>query len=755
MHGHFPPVERLQLHLPDEDQVQFVPEDERANLPEELQRNSRLLGYFKACETYSELLRDKIYADVPELLCWHAKERAWKPRKRGTAIGRVYFAGPQSGELYYLRLLLYHVPCPTSFESLRTVDHTLHPTFRAACVALGLLDDDRDLDECLTQAATYASGSQLRRLFVIILVENQPSSPADLWETHSMALSDDCVHLLRQKGWMENPSVEERLSYALHLLGGLLEERGKSLAGCYLPEPTVVFPEDNDSRIINEELAYNRGELQQTSTVNMAIANPEQQTVINDIVQATRARTSACFFLDGPGGCGKTFVENTVAAVLRAEGDIVLMVGSSGICAILLKGGRTAHSRFKIPIDIHGDSQCSISKQSELAKLFLRTRLIIWDEAPMQHRHCAEAVERMLRDVRGSEEPFGGVVVVFAGDFRQCLPVVPKGSQAQIKSACLTSSHLWQKVKRLKLTINMRLQSAEMSDIEREEAGGFAEWLLRVGDGLVDGEQSDALRIPLELRVESTNELLQHVYPNLAQSFPTTEAALQYFADRAVLAPTNAEVDELNKTLLGQLSGESRTYLSADWIVENDGASNPRGRPLNQQLWPIEYLNSITIGGFPLHKTIVKVGGTVLLLRNLDPAAGLCNGTRIYVTRLLPNVIEGCILGGDFHSNKCFIPRIKLDTAKSSNLPFTLRRSQFPIRVGLALTINKAQGQSLATVGLCLSKPVFTHGQLYVGLSRARFKNGLKVLLEDSEEGRRGETKNIVYKDVLLAARAA
>jgi ATP-dependent DNA helicase PIF1 len=139
------------------------------------------------------------------------------------------------------------------------------------------------------------------------------------------------------------------------------------------------------------------------------------------------------------------------------------------------------------------------------------------------------------------------------------------------------------------------------------------------------------------------------------------------------------------------------------------------------------------------------------LLRNLDPNAGLCNGTRLLVTRLLPNAIQGRILGGDHHGESAYVPRIKLDSPASAKLPFVLRRWQFPVRLGLALTINKAQGQSLATVGLCLTKPVFTHGQFYVGLSRARFKDGLKMLLEDSDEGRRLETKNIVYTDVLHA----
>ena len=316
----------------------------------------------------------------------------------------------------------------------------------------------------------------------------------------------------------------------------------------------------------------------------------------------------------------------------------------------------------------------------------------------MQHRFAAEVVDRMLQDVRGCNEPFGGVIMVFAGDFRQCLPVVPKGSQAQIRNACLTSSALWRGVIRLRLTINMRLRSTPMSPREFAEAEGFARWLLEIGDGKCDVQGKDAVHIPPELLANSVGDLLGHVYPDLAR-YRSDDAAMDYFKDRAILAPTNSEVDALNGKLLAELSGEARTYLSADYIVENEGAQPQRGRLSNQQLWPIEYLNSIDFGGYPLHRTLVKVGSTVLLLRNLDPSAGLCNGTRIYVTELHSNVIRGRILGGDYHSNECLIPRIKLDSPRSANLPFTLRHTQFPIQTGLALTIHKPKGSPLQRLG--------------------------------------------------------
>jgi hypothetical protein len=110
-------------------------------------------------------------------------------------------------------------------------------------------------------------------------------------------------------------------------------------------------------------------------------------------------------------------------AKVRLDGSIALAVASSGIASLLLPGGRTAHSRFKIPFNLHEGSTCSISHNSELALLLQITSLIIWDEAPMMNRYAFEALDRTLRDIMKAvnpnleEKPFGGKVVLFGGDF--------------------------------------------------------------------------------------------------------------------------------------------------------------------------------------------------------------------------------------------------------------------------------------------------------------------------------------------------
>ncbi len=105
------------------------------------------------------------------------------------------------------------------------------------------------------------------------------------------------------------------------------------------------------------------------------------------------------FFVYGSGGIDKTFVWTTLLSRLQGQGKIVLTVASSGIASLLLPGDRIAHSRFKIPIDLHDESTCNITQQMKVTELVCKANLIIWDEVPMMHRRTFEAIDRTLRDL--------------------------------------------------------------------------------------------------------------------------------------------------------------------------------------------------------------------------------------------------------------------------------------------------------------------------------------------------------------------
>jgi len=134
----------------------------------------------------------------------------------------------------------------------------------------------------------------------------------------------------------------------------------------------------------------------------------------------------------------------------------------------------------------------------------------------------------------------------------------------------------------------------------------------------------------------------------------------------------------------------------------------------------------------PPHVLTLKRGSIVMLLRNLNPKMGLCNGTRQYVMECHRNTIIAEVLSECNRGDIVTIPRIILKPS-DVNLPFTLKRRQFPIIPAFSMTINKSQGQTFEHVGILLTEPVFSHGQLYVALSRSRNKNRIRVLIKTAD----------------------
>ncbi|CAN1841328.1 ATP-dependent DNA helicase PIF1 [Linum perenne] len=390
-------------------------------------------------------------------------------------------------------------------------------------------------------------------------------------------------------------------------------------------------------------------------------------------MDAIETKKGKLFFLHGHGGTGKTFLYNCIISKVRSIGDISLVVASSGIAATLLQDGVTSHSRFKIPLEIDSLSTCTVKKGSDVAELLKIATLIVWDDAPGENY-----------------VPFGGKVVLLGGDFRQTLPVVPNGSREDNINATLPRSYLWTYCTLLHLKINMRITTNSINTTPMFDGLTFPDWVLAVGNGTLRTRptkthtmHNDLITIPSPFLIQTTtkplDELITRVYPFFQKSYQS----LQYIKSRAIVSPTNAVVSEINNILLAQISGPSKIYFSSDSLSPT------------------------------------KI---VMLLRNINPTSGMCNGTHVLLTDLGEYVISGLIVSG------------------------TLERRQFPIRICYAMTINKSQGQTLDHVGIYLPKPVFSH---YVAVSRVRSATGLHILISNMSPNPDNETRNIVYQDIL------
>ncbi|MCL7023951.1 hypothetical protein MKW94_011639 [Papaver nudicaule] len=338
------------------------------------------------------------------------------------------------------------------------------------------------------------------------------------------------------------------------------------------------------------------------------------------------------------------------------------------------------------------------------------------------------------------------------GDFRQILPVIRGGSREDIVRASISKSYLWKHVRLFQLTENMRLANENTSPAEKKTISEFSKWILDLGNGklpakAIRGEDDEAtwIQIPEDLLMTCEDDqdpieaIADAIYPDLIDNYNNKK----YLRERCILSPKNEEVDKINDIMVAKIPRKERVYYSSDSISPLSMDFANAEMTYNQ-----EYLNSQKLSGVPNHILRLKVGLPVMLTRNLNPSAGLCNGTRLIVTLLKKRSIQATVVTGTGAGRKVSIPRIVIQPTES-HLPFILRRVQLPIKVCFAMTINKSQGQSIDNVGIYLPKPTFTHGQLYVAVSRTTSRKGLKILLEKTKDAVPEDyTQNIVYKEI-------
>ncbi|CAN1326879.1 hypothetical protein LINPERPRIM_LOCUS33974 [Linum perenne] len=379
IHERTPSVFRLSVHLPGHHTVTWREGQAVNGILNRPNIGKTMLTEWFTLNRTCRSAHQYTYSEVTHAFTWDTQSLQWLPRKKGFAIGRVRSIPPRAGDVFYLRMLLTKIRGPTSYEHLRTVNGVVYSNNQTACQALGLLSGDDEWNSVMAEVTQWAMPPLMRSTFVALLIFCEVSTPNALFETWWLSMADDFKRRMQRlsNDPLEEPPTELLRNEVLQNLQTLLQNYSSSLSHFGLPMPTCWTPQPETDDLISQELQYdttNEGMLYDTykSSLNTC------QIIVHDaILAALSSIEGKLFFLYGHGGTGKTYLYNCLLSHVRSQGKIALVVASSGIAATLLPGGVTAHSRFKIPLDIDNTSTCSIKKGTALARLIRRATLIV------------------------------------------------------------------------------------------------------------------------------------------------------------------------------------------------------------------------------------------------------------------------------------------------------------------------------------------------------------------------------------------
>ncbi|XP_073137512.1 uncharacterized protein [Henckelia pumila] len=303
----YPSVIWLQIHLPNEQLINFNPEQSLGDILADADNLKTMLTEFFIMNSNHVMVDNQ-----------------------NKVVGRIYVVSPSEGERFYLRKLLNHVKEPSYFEELRKVNGITYTTFKGAAEMRGLLEKDYYIHHCL-QKAYYG----------------RTISGSSLFITNKLLLE----------------------------IRRLLHQYKKKLDDFDLPSISTDFLGDFPlPRITKDELSI---EIPEEDLRSIGHLNLHQKMAFDVVMESIVHNQSNIFFIDGPGGTGKTFLYRSILAHLRKNGKISIAVATSGITATLLPGGRTAHSRLQIPLRPTISTLCKINKQSDLAELIKRATTVV------------------------------------------------------------------------------------------------------------------------------------------------------------------------------------------------------------------------------------------------------------------------------------------------------------------------------------------------------------------------------------------
>ena len=694
LHQEWPSVVRLDLHLPLQHNVVYDPTDDLHDIAGLIPHaTSKLLEWFALNARDNEAAHLR-YVDLPEFYVWDSTSKQWNARCHNRiSIGRLPAVSTSNLELHALRMILQVAKGAQNFTDLRTFNGHVYGSFREAATAAGMIEDNGEAISMFSEmAAVGVSVNTLRLQFCNVLVHCAPENPVELFNMFAADLM-----------------YEEVTEASCRLLLIELDRIMRSVYGKSLNDAEFGFAVefDGDDDVLLPPFVDVDPNVALLERLRPLLTEEQMAAIARVMASVIDQQGFNVFAVLSSAGTGKTLFANYLACSLRQSGRAVVCVAASALAASLLEGGHTAHHALHIPIPANDATYCSLSVAERA--MFKGVDLILWDEASLIHQDVADTVSRTMQDIMSDERPFGGKTVVFTGDFKQLLPVVRAGRG---DNHTLHRCTWWSQVQIFRFQQNWRAA----------QAPEFAAMLEDIGSGALD-----AIDFPAQCMVADIPELVRRVYgPDLSAAD----------AGCMILTLTLDDAHIINSYCLNLCPGPSQPAYAADTFIDCRSPDQ----------YPPEVVSAIRIPGAPPACLDLKIGGHYMIIKNMYK--GVFNGVRC---QLMAFGGARCLfvklLTGPEQGNTVLIPRCVFTiTAEASGLPFNIRRRQFPLIPAYAVTVHKAQGQTLNRVGLFITTPMFTHGQLYTALSRSRCWENIAVLsmLPD-----RNHLKNCVYHHVL------
>jgi len=649
------------------------------------------------------------------------------------------FAGRPEARIYCEELGIWS---PNDEERL-TMEYIISPNTSAA-VWITFHDQHRLL-------MPTATASAIRNMFLILITNSDKALAALLFETFWPYLANVIPE-------NEFQCQHTRLA-VLEILNDDLRPFRYDLSDVGLPP--LPYAQDVPSSLRKENQRYDVHRLCHDARLPLS---SEQASWIDDVSTTCLCDDSSVhsqvFFLGGNAGTGKSRCLSVLLARLRYDGHIALPCAFMASAASLLMGGDTLHRLFKIPVRDddapYTELRSRLTRESNNAILIRAAKVIIIDEISMVSKQLLQCINRACQLIRSTSaddpnmtKPFGGLCVVFAGDFKQLTPILKQIDRTSTLAHSVTDSELFKNARKHFLHHQYRVEDKAFEKFTLSVGYGIRKtipcpncqhhgnneqlhcWVCH-NLGFLPENQHDVIDGLMTKQLADINEV------NL--QYTTSPEAARSFAGRDgdVISFLNADVQEHNNAFVPSLSDEPSLRTVAAFNSVQRSADDVSTFAVTQDIMDRYSTHSLP----PTHLHLWK-GARISLMRNLKPSVGLYNGQRMTVVSFERNVLTVRL-----HTDNTVhhIPRIAL---KSKLMRCEIVRRQFPVKLAYSSTVNRVQGQTLhGNVVLDLRRHSFCHGQLYVALTRVKHANQLLLLVDPSFPC----LTSIVYQELLHAS---